>query len=143
MFQGGDAGGQAAITELIKEATLLSSMRHPNVVWVYGIVLKPMTKDDESDDDELDDRDGGELPYMRTSTCSLMAFAIHVTPEAPNLRRFHGLTQMLALLNYGPDQRTCNSPLCSFFHLFVALCSSVSPLCSVAPPVLTLLASTQ
>ena len=63
MSQGGDSGGQAAISELIKEATLLSSMRHPNVVWVYGIVLKPMTKDDESDDDELNDRDGGQLPY--------------------------------------------------------------------------------
>ena len=57
--QGGDAGGQAAISELIKEATLLSSMRHPNVVWVYGIVLKPMSKD-EDDDDELSDRDQGD-----------------------------------------------------------------------------------
>ena len=61
--QGGDAGGQAAISELIKEATLLSSMRHPNVVWVYGIVLKPMSKDDE-DDDELNDHDGGCLPFL-------------------------------------------------------------------------------
>lgn len=87
MSQGGDAGGQAAITELIKEATLLSSMRHPNVVWVYGIVLKPMAKDDESDDDELNDHDGGELPFMRTSTRLLMAFAIYVTPEAPILPR--------------------------------------------------------
>lgn len=57
--QGGDAGGQAAIAELIKEATLLSSMRHPNVVWVYGIVLKPMNpKDGDSDDDE---HDGGKV----------------------------------------------------------------------------------
>ncbi|KAL0025127.1 hypothetical protein WJX77_001678 [Trebouxia sp. C0004] len=59
-FQGGDAGGQAAISELIKEATLLSSMRHPNVVWVYGIVLKPMSKDEDEDDDELSDRDPGD-----------------------------------------------------------------------------------
>ncbi|DBA77349.1 TPA: hypothetical protein ACH3X2_000866 [Trebouxia sp. C0005] len=59
-FQGGDAGGQAAIAELIKEATLLSSMRHPNVVWVYGIVLKPMSKDEDDDDDELSDRDQGD-----------------------------------------------------------------------------------
>lgn len=57
--QGGDAGGQAAITELIQEATLLSRMRHPNVVWVYGVVLKPMTKDDENTDDDLNDQDGG------------------------------------------------------------------------------------
>lgn len=66
--QGGDSGGQAAISELIKEATLLSSMRHPNVVWVYGIVLKPMTKDDGSDDDELNDRDGGQPPYPHVDT---------------------------------------------------------------------------
>ena len=31
----------AAIMELIKEADLLGSLRHPNVVWVYGIVLPP------------------------------------------------------------------------------------------------------
>ncbi|KAL3149146.1 hypothetical protein ABBQ32_001981 [Trebouxia sp. C0010 RCD-2024] len=59
-FQGGDAGGQAAIAELIQEATLLSRMRHPNVVWVYGVVLKPMSKDDESNDAELSDHDGGD-----------------------------------------------------------------------------------
>ena len=53
--------------------------------------------------------------------------------------------QMLALLKpYVPDQRTFNSPLCSCFHLFVALCSSILPLDNVAPPVqLPLLASTQ
>ena len=61
VYQGGDAGGKAAIAELIKEATLLSSMRHPNVVWVYGIVLKPMNKDDEDDDDdELSTVDRGD-----------------------------------------------------------------------------------
>ena len=60
-MQGGEAGGQAAISELIKEATLLSSMRHPNVVWVYGIVLRPMkSNDDSDDDDELMDRDNGD-----------------------------------------------------------------------------------
>ena len=58
-IQGGDAGGQAAITELIQEATLLSRIRHPNVVWVYGVVLKPMSKDDESNDEELHDQEGG------------------------------------------------------------------------------------
>lgn len=50
--QGGEAGGQAAIAELIKEATLLSSMRHPNVVWVYGIVLRSVKAVDDSDDED-------------------------------------------------------------------------------------------
>lgn len=27
--------------ELIKEAELLGRLRHPNVVWVYGVVLPP------------------------------------------------------------------------------------------------------
>lgn len=59
--QGGEAGGNAAIEELIKEATLLSSMRHPNVVWVYGIVLGD-TKPDCINDDDHDflDRDDGD-----------------------------------------------------------------------------------
>ena len=77
MQQGGDAGGQAAIAELIKEATLLSSMRHPNVVWVYGIVLKPMSKDDDDDDDELSDRDQGDacsLQYPKWCVLPFLSF---------------------------------------------------------------------
>lgn len=70
-MQGGDAGGQAAISELIKEATLLSSMRHPNVVWVYGIVLKPMSKDDDSDDDELGEQDQGLPELAAVSSCTM------------------------------------------------------------------------
>lgn len=59
--QGGEAGGQAAIAELIKEATLLSSMRHPNVVWVYGIVLRSIKPENDSDDeDSFMDRDSGD-----------------------------------------------------------------------------------
>ena len=29
------------VAELIREAMMLGSLRHPNVVWVYGIVLPP------------------------------------------------------------------------------------------------------
>lgn len=58
--QGGEAGGNAAIEELIKEATLLSSMRHPNVVWVYGIVLGDVKPDCINDDDDFLDRDDGD-----------------------------------------------------------------------------------
>ena len=74
MQQGGDAGGQAAIAELIKEATLLSSMRHPNVVWVYGIVLKPMSKDEDDDDDELSDRDQGDACLLQCPKGHVMPF---------------------------------------------------------------------
>ena len=39
-MQGGDNGiSWAAMDELIKEAELLGRLRHPNVVWVYGVVL--------------------------------------------------------------------------------------------------------
>ncbi|KAL6769353.1 hypothetical protein ACKKBG_A30675 [Auxenochlorella protothecoides x Auxenochlorella symbiontica] len=40
-FQGGDTGrvNRAAIADLIREADMLGSMRHPNIVWVYGLVL--------------------------------------------------------------------------------------------------------
>jgi serine/threonine protein kinase len=42
LFFSDGPGGQvsmAAITDLIHEADLLGGLRHPNVVWVYGIVL--------------------------------------------------------------------------------------------------------
>lgn len=44
-FQGGGEPGainRAAVTDLIKEADMLGSLRHPNVVWVYGMVLPDM-----------------------------------------------------------------------------------------------------
>ena len=40
----------AAINELIREAELLGSLRHPNVVWVYGIVLPPVEEEQDSED---------------------------------------------------------------------------------------------
>ncbi len=49
-------------------------MRHPNVVWVYGIVLKPMNKDDEDDDDELGSHDGGKA--LTSSTLNVFMFDI-------------------------------------------------------------------
>ncbi len=86
-FQGGGAGGsgepgsinRAAVTDLIKEADMLGSLRHPNVVWVYGIVLpatKPTTnrKNTDSDgdndgftgsDDSDGDGDGGTQKHHR------------------------------------------------------------------------------
>lgn len=30
------------MSELLKEAALLGSVRHPNIVWVYGLVLPAM-----------------------------------------------------------------------------------------------------
>jgi hypothetical protein len=50
LFFSEGAGGQvsmAAITDLIHEADLLGGLRHPNVVWVYGIVLPRL---DDSED---------------------------------------------------------------------------------------------
>ena len=39
--------------ELIREAEILGSLRHPNVVWVYGVVLPRLTEDAELDTDQL------------------------------------------------------------------------------------------
>lgn len=33
---------QDNVSELLKEANLLGSVRHPNIVWVYGLVLPPL-----------------------------------------------------------------------------------------------------
>jgi serine/threonine protein kinase len=32
---------RAAVVDLIREADTLGSLRHPNVVWVYGLVSSP------------------------------------------------------------------------------------------------------
>jgi serine/threonine protein kinase len=52
---GGDPGAinRAAVTDLIKEADMLGSLRHPNVVWVYGMVLPSSSK--SSSDRHLED----------------------------------------------------------------------------------------
>ncbi|KAK9820412.1 hypothetical protein WJX72_010037 [[Myrmecia] bisecta] len=51
---GGDQASNMAITELIKEADLLGSLRHPNVVWVYGVVLPRVQQDDDLREDDGD-----------------------------------------------------------------------------------------
>ena len=40
-FHGGDAAAlnREAVADLIREADMLGSLRHPNIVWVYGVVL--------------------------------------------------------------------------------------------------------
>ncbi|KAK9790346.1 hypothetical protein WJX73_008358 [Symbiochloris irregularis] len=55
LFAGTDSGhvSHAAILELIREAEILGSLRHPNVVWVYGVVLPHLTEDNEVDPDML------------------------------------------------------------------------------------------
>lgn len=34
---------QDVVAELIKEANVLSGLRHPNIVWVYGLVMPSLT----------------------------------------------------------------------------------------------------
>ena len=42
-FSGSDGtASKAAMADLLREADLLASLRHPNVVWVYGVVLPRM-----------------------------------------------------------------------------------------------------
>ncbi|CAL5222116.1 g4432 [Coccomyxa viridis] len=46
-FSGSDGtASKAAMADLLREADLLASLRHPNVVWVYGVVLPRMGPDD-------------------------------------------------------------------------------------------------
>jgi hypothetical protein len=35
------------VADLVKEASVLSGLRHPNIVWVYGLVLPGLTHDRE------------------------------------------------------------------------------------------------
>ena len=39
-----DLNNNVAILDLLREADLLGSLRHPNVVWVYGIVLPRLVR---------------------------------------------------------------------------------------------------
>jgi len=44
-FSGSDgSASNAAMDDLLREADLLASLRHPNVVWVYGVVLPRMVR---------------------------------------------------------------------------------------------------
>ncbi|EIE23147.1 kinase-like protein [Coccomyxa subellipsoidea C-169] len=44
-FSGSDgSASKAAMADLMREADLLASLRHPNVVWVYGVVLPKMVR---------------------------------------------------------------------------------------------------
>ena len=44
-FSGSDGtASKAAMADLLREADLLASLRHPNVVWVYGVVLPKVVR---------------------------------------------------------------------------------------------------
>lgn len=49
---------KAAIADLMKEADVLGSLRHPNVVWVYGIVLPKLQPEQAAGDGSSSDSDG-------------------------------------------------------------------------------------
>lgn len=54
---------RAAIAELIREADLLGCLRHPNVVWVYGVVLpKAKSSSSESHSSDESGSDGEDVP---------------------------------------------------------------------------------
>lgn len=57
---------QAAIAELIREADLLGCLRHPNVVWVYGVVL-PNPKEDSASSSDDDSDDSSEMARIPSS----------------------------------------------------------------------------
>ncbi|KAK9835331.1 hypothetical protein WJX81_003108 [Elliptochloris bilobata] len=70
-FVAGDPNSNVAILDLLREADLLGSLRHPNVVWVYGIVLPRL--DDEGMSVEENRRQGSNTlrpPAMVTEFMS-------------------------------------------------------------------------
>lgn len=76
----------AAMVELIREAEMLGSLRHPNVVWVYGVVLPRMTDDLELDADQLCE------DSVDIATCT--AFSAH----SPNPRGQPGVVRPPAIV---------------------------------------------
>lgn len=43
-FAAGDPNSTIAVADLLREADLLGGLRHPNVVWVFGIVLPSLVR---------------------------------------------------------------------------------------------------
>ena len=62
----------SAVSELLKEAEIMARLRHPNIVWVYGVVLPPPSEaQDEDDDDEFGDTPlPGEGPFEIGAACA-------------------------------------------------------------------------
>ena len=60
----------AAVSELLKEAEIMARLRHPNIVWVYGVVLPPPSEpQDNEDDDDFDTPLPGEGPFEIGAAC--------------------------------------------------------------------------
>ena len=60
----------AAVSELLKEAEIMARLRHPNIVWVYGVVLPPPQEPQEDEDDEeFDTPLPGEGPFEIGAAC--------------------------------------------------------------------------
>ncbi|PRW58530.1 alternative oxidase [Chlorella sorokiniana] len=89
-FDGGEmsAVNRGAIIDLIREAELLASMRHPNIVWVYGIVLPSLTSDGKTRG-----YNGSESPGSSpegSGEAEAAAIDAALDEEAAESRRGHG-----------------------------------------------------
>ena len=61
----------AAVAELLKEAEMMARLRHPNIVWVYGVVLPPPDEQEAADDeDDFDTPLPGEGPFEIGAACA-------------------------------------------------------------------------
>lgn len=96
-------------------------MRHPNVVWVYGVVLKPMSKDDESNDAELSDQDGGQFClHVANAQHWFEQFLWHLQPHVVwevhypllILSRTSGIVQMHCDITFPLAHLTANPHVC-------------------------------
>ena len=69
-FSGSDGtASKAAMADLLREADLLAYLRHPNVVWVYGVVLPRMV------------RPHLHAPHCRSSACILAMLQSRLSVE--------------------------------------------------------------
>lgn len=76
---GGLVVSQEVVAELLKEANTLAGLRHPNVVWVYGIVLPPVERVEA-----LKDRLG---PGQGIDAVNVAANAANAMPMVPGMIR--------------------------------------------------------
>ncbi|GIL89538.1 hypothetical protein Vretifemale_17370, partial [Volvox reticuliferus] len=100
---GGSTMSSDVVTELLKEAAMLGGLRHPNIVWVYGIVLPSGVREVKAKRERLDA--AGDIDVVRMTAA--LAAGIPVMPgviRPPALvTEYLGAGSLRAALTRGSD----------------------------------------
>ncbi|GIL42271.1 hypothetical protein Vafri_296 [Volvox africanus] len=100
---GGSTMGSDVVTELLREAAMLGGLRHPNIVWVYGIVLPSGVREVKAKRERLDAVGDIDVVRMTAALAAGMPVVPGVVRPPALVTEYLGAGSLRAALTRGSD----------------------------------------